>query len=261
MHNFFHKKILSPFLAILLAAACILGTAFLCGFWSAGRTGEPIKAEQPEAEQLPLEQLYEDAVADAITAEENEIYPLVEITRDGDQVSWREDQILLLTVNDTPELYEGGKTVELPGEVWTFTDREIKEWYPEHKEGVTDWTLRLSQLVGVPPDAGYTHVTAMWVRPEDVIRPACLTDIESGTMETRLPKDTPEEYRKWYEGNILWSYFDSAYPWTRLGYTYDWAPGSGEYGVTEFLILPGASVEIEYTETISQFVERLEDGT
>ena len=31
--------------------------------------------------------------------------------------------------------------------------------------------------------------------------------------------------------------------------------------MTEFLILPGASVEIEYTETISQFVERLKDGT
>lgn len=127
-------------------------------------------------------------MADAVTAKEDEIIPLVEITRDSGQVSWRENQILLLTVN----LYEEGKTVELPGEVWTFTDREIKAWYPEHKEGVTDWTLRLSQLVGVPTDAGYTHVTAMWVRPEDVIRPAFLTDIESGTMETRLPEDTRE---------------------------------------------------------------------
>ena len=214
MHDFFHKKILTPFLAVLLAVACILGTVFLYGFWSVG-TGEPIKAEQPDVEPLSLEQLYEEAVADAVIAEENEIYPLVEITRDSGQVSWKEDQILLLTVNDTPELYEEGKTVELPGEVWTFTDREIKAWYPEHKEGVTDWTLRLSQLVGVPPDAGYTHVTAMWVRPEDVIRPASLTDIESGTMETRLPEDTPEEYREWFDGNILWSYFDSAYPASR----------------------------------------------
>ncbi len=120
-------------------------------------------------------------MADAVTVKEDEIFPLVEITRDSSQVSWREDQILLLTVNDTPELYEEGKTVELPGEVWTFTDREIKAWYPEHKEGVTDWTLRLSQLIGVPTDTGYTHVTAMWVRPKDVIRPAFLTDIESGT--------------------------------------------------------------------------------
>ena len=88
-----------------------------------GRTGEPIKAEQPEAEQRSLEQLYEEAVADAVTTKEDEIFPLVEITRDSGQVSWKEDQILLLTANDTPELYEEGKTVELPGEVWTFTDR------------------------------------------------------------------------------------------------------------------------------------------
>ena len=123
MHDFLHKKILTPFWAALLAAACILGTAFLCGFWCAGRTGEPIKAEQPEAEQRSLEQLYEEAVADVVTAKEDEIFPLVEITRDSGQVSWKEDQILLLTANDTPELYEEGKTVELPGEVWTFTDR------------------------------------------------------------------------------------------------------------------------------------------
>ena len=122
MHDFFHKKILTPFLEVLLAAACILGTASLYGFWSVG-TVEPIKAEQPDVEPLSLEQLYEEAMADAEIAEKNEIYPLVEITSDSSQMSWREDQILLLTVNDTPELYEEGKTVELPGEVWTFTDR------------------------------------------------------------------------------------------------------------------------------------------
>ena len=182
MHDFFHKKILTPFLAVLLAVACILGTVFLYGFWSVG-TGEPIKAEQPDVEPLSLEQLYEEAVADAVIAEENEIYPLVEITRDSGQVSWKEDQILLLTVNDTPELYEEGKTVELPGEVWTFTDREIKAWYPEHKEGVTDWTLRLSQLVGVPPDAGYTH------------------DGHVGETGGRDPPSQPDGHRKRNNGN------------------------------------------------------------
>ncbi|MEG0378395.1 MAG: hypothetical protein RR614_07940, partial [Eubacterium sp.] len=125
-------------------------------------------------------------------------------------------------------------------------------------KGVTDWTLRLKQLVGVPPDKEYTHVSAMWVSPEDVLRPAYKTDIKTDTMQTTLPEETPEAYKEWFEDNIMWSYFDSAYPWTRLGYTYDWAPGSDEYGLTEFWVRPGATVTVEFTDTIDEFIKRLE---
>lgn len=278
MQKFFHEKVLTPFLAVVLAAVCIAGGVFLGSSGGSGAgaavgtagnvaenaagdaagnaagSGEPL----PAGEELTLKQIYEAAVADAVTAEENEIFPLVTLTEDGGKVSIQDGKVLLLTVNDSPDLYQTGKTLTLPGEVWTFTDREIAEWYPDHKEGVDDWALRLEQLVGVPPDADYTHVTAMWVSPEDVIRPAYVTDVTDSGMTTALPEDTSEEYREWFNGNIIWSYFDSAYPWTRMGYTYDWEPDSGEYGLTEFLVRPGAEAKIEYTDTIDAFIERLE---
>jgi hypothetical protein len=34
------------------------------------------------------------------------------------------------------------------------------------------------------------------------------------------------------------------YPWTHLGYTYNWAPGADRYGASEYLIQPRASAVI-----------------
>lgn len=157
-----------------------------------------------------------------------------------------------------PQLYTVGKTMSLPGEVWTVSAVEMADWVDSNKEGVTDWQLRLQQVVGVPLASEYTHVTALWVSPEDVIRPAYSTDLTSEEMPTALPKNTPEDYREWFEGNVMWSYFDSEYPWTRLGYTYDWAENSGEYGLTEFLVKEGAEVTIVYTDAIPNYIRRLE---
>lgn len=244
-----NKKVLTPSGAVVLAAVCVIGGMFL---GNAGN-GAPLSAESA----LTMEQIYKAAVEDAVSADENEIYPLVTLKEEDGMVSVQNGNVLLLTVNDSPEQYPAGETLTLPGEVWTFTDQEIEKWYPKHKDGVRDWTLRLEQLVGVPPDAGYTHVTAMWVSPEDVIRPAYLTDVTEDEMTVSLPEKTSEEYRDWFNGNILWSYFDSAYPWTRMGYTYDWAPDSGEYGLTEFLVRQGAEVTVEYTDTIAEFINRM----
>ena len=65
------------------------------------------------------------------------------------------------------------------------------------------------------------------------------------------------EYKEWFDGNIIYSYFESDYPWTRLGYTYDWSGDGSEYGLTEFLIFDGSKTEIEFTYTTDEFVDWL----
>lgn len=249
MESFFHKKLITPFAALVLSLCCVAGTAAVCFLAAPALQAPP--AARTDA------QLYEAAVQDAITIEADEVLPLVTITAESDQVTWQDGKVLLATVNHYPERYITGQSLLLPAGVWVVTEKELTAWYAANHAGVTDWTLRLKQLVGVPPDGEYTHVTAMWVSPEDLLRPAYSTDITSAVMPTALGADTTDEYRTWFDGNILWSYFDSAYPWTRLGYTYDWADNGTEYGLTEFLVLSGAEVTVEYTEPIDTFIERL----
>ena len=253
MNAWFKKKTLTPFAAALIALACIaasVGGTFLALRRPAVGAGEPTAQE-----------LYELAVQDAVFADEEEILPLVEVVRDSDKVTWNEagDRILLLSWHRYPDSYPAGEEVAFQwGEVWAFTDREIVRRYKEEKNSVTDWTLRLEQLIGLPPEKGYTHFSAFWVDPADVIRPAYVTDI-TGQMKNTFDAEPSGDafskwYGEWYDGNIVWSYFDSAYPWTRLGYTYDWADNGTEYGLSEFLILPNSKATVAFTLSNEDFL-------
>ncbi len=64
-----------------------------------------------------------------------------------------------------------------------------------------------------------------------------------------------EEFELWFNDNIIGSYYSEyLYPWTRLGYTYDWADNGTEYGLSEFLVVEGAVVTVEYTMTTEEFL-------
>ena len=57
-----------------------------------------------------------------------------------------------------------------------------------------------------------------------------------------------DDYRTWFSNNFAKSYSVSGAPWTRLGYTYDWAPANDTAnphkpkGVSEFILKPGDAV-------------------
>lgn len=246
--GFFKKKVFTPFAVVLL---CLLfaGAAFLATYFGM-RPGRRAQGDLCAA-----------AVADSVTAEEEEIFPLVTLTQGADMVTWNEDgkRVLLLSWNDSPEVYAEGAKIVADGEIWTFTDGEILSWYRAHGEGVEGWEMRLKQLIGLPPSSDYTHMTAFWVDVADVIRPAYQPDVTKQIDASDLGGGALGEYEAWFDGNIVYSYFTSAYPWTRLGYTYDWAEGSGEYGLTEFLVLGGAEAEVEFTMTTEEFIRYLEE--
>lgn len=208
------------------------------------------------------EKLYLSAVEDAKRAEENEILPLVTLTSDSDMVTWNDDgtKVLLLSWHKYPESYIAGESFTCTyGEIWTFTDKEILSWYDENSEGITDWELRLEQLIGLPAGAEYTHVSAFWVDLDELIRPAYQTDVTKQMTANLLDGSSLGEYKEWFDGNAEYSYSDETpYPWTRLGYTYDWADNGREYGLSEFLILADSVIEVEWTKTTDEFVDWME---
>ncbi|MEG0378306.1 MAG: hypothetical protein RR614_07485, partial [Eubacterium sp.] len=122
MERFLHQKLITPFIAVLLVIGFVVITAAACLF-------KPPEIQTNEA-------LYKASVADAVIAEEDELLPLVTITPDSAMTTWKDGKVLLLTVNNKPERYVEATPLKLPGEVWTFTDKELTAWYNENKKGV-----------------------------------------------------------------------------------------------------------------------------
>lgn len=211
-----------------------------------------------QSKTADLNALYESAIRDAMFADENEIFPLVSLTSEDKMTTWNEDGcVLLCTWHRYPDSYPEGETITVEwGPVWTFTDKEIASYKDELKK-CKDPETRLKQLIGLPPDCDYTTFTGFWVSPENVKRPAYRTDIVSGEMTTSFDENVDTDFKEWFDGNILGSYFDGAYPWTRLGYTYDWADNDTEYGLTEFLVLDKAEITVEFTDTTAEFIDRI----
>ena len=206
------------------------------------------------------EELWTAAMQDAVFSEDSEVMELVTLTREDPRVIWDEsgEQVLLLTWHDYDDACEPGSPVPSGGgDIWATSLGEMTAWYGEHREGVEDWNLRFAQLLGVHADEGYTRFTGFWVSAEEVIRPAYLTDVTL-QMENGYDKLQEGPYKDWFDQNILWSYFESDYPWTRLGYTYDWSGGASEYGLTEFLISDSSGTKIAFTYTTDEFILWLE---
>lgn len=203
---------------------------------------------------------WERAMTDAVFAEDEEIQPLVTLTEDDGRVIWNDakDKVLLVTWHNYPDDCVPGAAIGEYGDIWATSLGEMKSRVLENEKGVTDWEVRFAQLLGVHEDEGYTGFTAFWVSPQDVIRPAFVTDVTK-QMENDYSLVTGD-WKEWFDANILYSYFESDYPWTRLGYTYDWG-GTQEYGLTEFLVREPAKTEIAFTYTTEEFVEYLQENS
>jgi hypothetical protein len=212
-------------------------------------------AESPVLYQADLQKMYHSAVVDAETAMPSRISKnLVAIVPSNPQLVWKNKgdaenaRILVVTWTD----YNGyddkiGHSVNISREVWVTTAPELKNFCKSLK---AEKTLRLEQLLGLPPKAGKTKFVEMWVKPGDLFRPSAdpeITDSEA-EIEFRMSNKfvkVSDEYIKWYNDLKKQSYGANGYPWTRLGYTYDWGKNQSHIGLSEFVIMPGASVEID----------------
>ena len=188
---------------------------------------------------------YNRAVIDSIIAEPSEILPLKSI--DADQ------EVLVCTWHRYPGSYPDGAVISAEyGEVWVFTAQEIEEFMQSSPES-EDMVLRLEQLIGLPPQKGNTHFSYLWVLPNDLFRPAPDSEITDTVAQLTFPQTATSQYKNWFNANSVYSYQLHKFPWTRLGYTYDWSDSESEYGLSEFIIQAGSSMRVEKTYTNGEF--------
>jgi hypothetical protein len=146
--------------------------------------------------------------------------------------------------------------------------------------------LQLKQVLGLPPDADYRYVSQFWVKPSDMFRPCTDPRVASPSCPEKFVGASVEVPTivgtvnvadfLWAQANYAWrapdrfwhkiaiscaqSYSNASagqcygFPWTRLGYTYDWSPAAkDDVGVTEFVVAQGATAYLERVGTQREF--------
>jgi len=152
--------------------------------------------------------------------------------------------------------YKLGET-KLPVYVWVTAVPEVQEVCREFSG---DLDLRLHQFFGLHPNRKFTTFVVMTVKEGDIFRPTANPD-----PTTTLPCSCPipancgegfsetvsDAHLRWFANQMLSSYVLSesylipvGYPWTRLGYTYDWKPGANKYGASEYVIRKDSTVTV-----------------
>lgn len=130
---------------------------------------------------------------------------------------------------------------------------------------------RLREWLGLNPAKTYSRVVELWIDAASLVRPcpdnevtdtACtLTDVTttSCTLNDEGQPVPDPSYVAWFNNNYHDSYKAGGQPWTRLGYTYDWASDAerpdprSHVGASEFIVKPNAAYEIATRNTVAEY--------
>jgi hypothetical protein len=163
----------------------------------------------------------------------------------------------------------GNFTNFLGNSLWMFSPNEFKGFFMNTNRFPAPMTesaliARFDQLLGLPDTSANRYIADIWVDPATVFRPTrnpLLTNVtESWTFPDPLigvPGKTGAEYYTWFTNRLDTIYSAATpYPWTSLGYTYDWGTnghlvGETAYiGLSEFVMFKGAGTYQYYVEGV-----------
>ncbi|MDC0719444.1 hypothetical protein [Nannocystis bainbridge] len=204
---------------------------------------------EPGPEATPAE-LYRAAVEDAADPEADEIVDdLVAITPDNPDLMFDDQGRVLMVTWTSWSGYDGmdGASMPLGVEVWVTPIPSLKEFCTATGLQGADLSARLEQLMGLPADNGKDRLVTMWVPLDGMFRPSPDPEIDDSVAQLDFRADVDPAHKTWIEDLRAASYGDDpGYPWTQLGYTYDWdADADSEVGLSEFVIRAGTEIVID----------------
>jgi hypothetical protein len=209
-------------------------------------------------------QAFEKAIKDAAIAEPSEIDKnLVAIVPTNKDLRWKgggkNKSVLMLTWTSWNGYDQSvGRSVTTEKEIWVTPVPELKV-FCQNLENNGELVVRLEQLLGLPVGSGKSKFVELWVKPTDLFRPSADPEISDHEAEIDFPMSRfskiDEAYQKWFIHLKSKSYGKDGYPWTRLGYTYDWGSSSSEVGLSEFVIAKGAVLEVHAISSTTQYCQ------
>ena len=243
-----------------LLALAMVGASSSCA--SSSQAGAPARSTPAVSAQVatdPDQATYQRALALARNPlPENISRSLTAITPDNAALIWRdigeEPHVLVATFTSSFKYYDGflGKPYNTGShDTWVSAAPFVQRLCRDPAWRGADVDRRLIQLLGLPPGGKNIGFASMWVKPADLYRPCPDNEITDTECGLNLPADVDPAYRQWFNDLRARQYFTArdpdwpGWPWTQLGYTFDWHDLGNPVGVSEFLIRRGATVHIE----------------
>lgn len=237
-------------------AACVLIACMIVG------CGGAVSTTLPPPSKDDLWAWYRMAISDAQEADTAEVsthlaslHPMdpdvdrrLRVRAPGDTVR----EVRVVTWRGTSPLpgadtrLQAGDPVALTEVVWVTLAPRMRQFCQSIDRTGDALDRRLRQRLGLPPDFPATRMVELWVSVSDLARPCANPSTTSRTCSPEAPHPASlvsidRRYRTWFDTVAATSYGPDGYPWTRLGYTYDWHPETSEVGMTEFIIWTPAS--------------------
>jgi hypothetical protein len=209
---------------------------------------------------------YEKALARAAIKTPDDSVPLATIDAKADVVE--------VVVFQYPSLKIGKKTLgdTEKDAMWVALPDQLKKACA----GAVNPTLRLQQALGLPPKRGPRSVYRITAKPANIFRP-CTSGTSIGASScafafpsrasTSAPAPDFDELR--FVENQSWDVYRTrfaadrvepgdypytGYPFTGMGWTYDWNPQSKDHvGVSEFVIRPKSEITVDRELTPQEF--------
>jgi hypothetical protein len=119
--------------------------------------------------------------------------------------------------------------------------------------------LRLEQALGLPPAADTTRVfLVMEMDKSDLFRPCRDPEIEDCNCNREFPSGYYSDTTQYGPVYRSLASATKGFPWTRMGYTFDWKKSSRtHFGFSEYVIRQGAVVKILAKEPTEKWLDQL----
>lgn len=156
-----------------------------------------------------------------------------------------------------------------PYDIWVtvvpFVKRFCRDYMARHSVSEEQLTERVEQRLGLPPGAGKGEFVEITIRnpssPKHFFRPCSVPATNSNTCSPGPPPaDAGDPYRLWFYSQYYSSYGTAipySYPWTALGYTFDWGfDDQGQlvkFGESEFVIPEGAPIRVDSISSTQEY--------
>ncbi|AFZ60422.1 hypothetical protein H6G54_01500 [Anabaena cylindrica FACHB-243] len=217
---------------------------------------------QPETYNVLIKTLA-DSIEDAKQPLADEVVSnLWALSPSNPKIQWRENngkiEYLMSTwkyVNNPSVDWPIGAKKQLAYQTWFTASPQVKEFCQQYKAidanipDNVELSLRLQQYLGLILNkySTKTHFVEMWVKGEDLIRPCIDPEIDDASCNL-LPLPVPDSSSviKAIYTNSYTNAKKEYYPWSGLGYTYDWGNLQKPHvGPSEFIINPTAEKTVE----------------